>query len=66
MKDTAQSIVLVILFIIIALIWLFPIGICIYTGDWWLMFLYIVWVIPGSILTLLVSLLIKFMIENYY
>ena len=42
-------------------IWMFPIGLCYFTDNWWLMFIYFAWWLPAIILTNIWTELIEVM-----
>lgn len=47
--------------LVIITIWIFPILLSIFTGNWWLVFLYAVWWMPAGFLTGLILILTNLM-----
>lgn len=52
------------LFLILIMVWIFPILISFYMHNFWFILLYIVWAIPAALLTILIKDLAE-MLDNY-
>ena len=59
-----KAILMWLLFLILIMVWIFPILISFYMQNFWFILLYIVWAIPAAFLTILIKDLAE-MLDNY-
>ena len=59
-----KAILMWLLFLLLIIVWIFPILISFYTHNFWFILLYIVWAIPAAFLTILIKDLAE-ILDNY-
>jgi hypothetical protein len=59
-----KAILMWLLFLILIIVWIFPILISFYMHNFWFILLYVVWAIPAAFLTILIKDLAE-MLDNY-
>ncbi len=59
-----KAILMWLLFLLLIIVWIFPVLISFYTYNFWFILLYVVWAIPAAFLTILIKGLAE-MLDNY-
>ena len=60
-----KKLILLLILLLMILIWLFPIGLSIYKDNYWLIFLYLIWWLPATVLVNFLTITADW-IDKYY